>query len=369
MQLDIGRRQYLNFAATTAVGADMGTWSGILRRHWRDIDWQFWPKVLAVSCFVLIMSPIIWVERLIYGRRIREQKVTGPVFIIGHQRSGTTYLNYLLARDPRFGVLTVKEGFMPWVSIVCAPMLRWMLRKAMPDRRPMDNLALGMELPTEPEYALGNMTAATMVPGYNFPRVMLKVLRDNVLMEDDTARERWKATLWYFMQKLTMINGGRPLLLKSPENLARVKEILEVLPDARFIHIRRDPVTVYFSTEKLYEVTLPMVALQHCQGKVVQEFIMESYPAMFRKFFADRRLIPPGQLAEIRYEDLIGNEMEVLRQVYAQLGLDGYAQVAPHILSEVKAHADYRRNRYEYPTERVNDIRDRWADVIRELGY
>jgi len=369
MQLNIGRGQYLNFAATTAIGADPRTWFGLLRRHWREVDWQFWPKVLAVSCFVLIMWPFVLFEHWKFDKRIRAQKVAPPVFIIGHQRSGTTYLYYLLARDPQFGFLSVKEGFMPWIYLSWLGFLRTALAKALPNKRPMDDLRLGIDLPTEPEYTLGNMTPSTMVPGYNFPRSMWPIFKSNVLFEDDRARNEWKSALRYFMQKLTLRHNGIPLMLKSPENLARVKEILEVFPYARFIHIKRDPVTVYFSTEKLYSVTLPMVALQHCDGKVVEEFIMESYPAMFRRFFADRHLIPPGQLAEIRYEDLIGNEMSVLQDVYKRLNMNGFEAASPEIIKEVKSYSDYKRNSYDYPQQRVSEIRSRWADVITELGY
>ena len=369
VKIHIGRERYLSFSATTLVGADAGTWLGILRRYGRGISWPFIPKAILLTWVVLINMPVVWWERLRYDRRIRRTKVTAPLFIIGHQRSGTTYLHYLVGKDPQFGYLSVKESFMPWVYLTLAPLLRRMYARALPEKRPMDDLRMGIDLPTEPEYSLGNMTPSTMIPGYYFPRRMLEVFRRNVLFEDDAARQDWQRTLRYFMQKLTLRHGGRPIVLKSPENLARVKEILEVFPDARFLHIMRDPYRVFFSTERLYGITLPLVTMQHVSGEELEESLLASYELMFAKFFRDKAGIPPGQLAEVRYEDLIGNEEAALERAYRELGIGGFEEARPHIRAEVSSYAGYRTNTYSYPPERMSMVRERWGAVFDALGY
>ncbi|MBK8947591.1 MAG: hypothetical protein IPM68_01625 [Flavobacteriales bacterium] len=90
---------------------------------------------------------------------------------------------------------------------------------------------------------------------------------------------------------------------------------------------------------------------------------------MFAKFFRDKATIPVGQLAEVRYEDLIGNEEAVLEKAYAQLGLGGFEAARPQILAEVKSYADYRTNSYTYPPERMRLVRERWGPVFAALGY
>lgn len=367
--MEIGRKQYLNFAVTTAIGADPATWFGILRRYGRQVDWQFWPKAIIVGIVTCLMYPVILWERWRYDRKIRATEVKAPVFILGHQRSGTTYLHYLLGRDPQFGHLTVKESFMPWVYLTSEAILRRIYQRALPETRPMDNLRMGLDLPTEPEYSLGNMTPSTMVPGYYFPRTLKEVFRKNVLFRDKAAKKEWQRTLRYFMQKLTYRHGGRQLVIKSPENTARVKEILEVFPDARFIHISRNPYTVYFSTERLYSITLPMVTFQHCEAGHVKDYILYSYREMMEKYLEERSLIPEGQLAEIRYEDLIGNELAVLEQAYRDCGLTGFDTARPHIASEVRSYSDYRTNEYTYPEQRKKEVFASWGHIFKQLGY
>lgn len=369
MKLEIGRKQYLDFGVATAIGANPGTWFSILRRHWRDIDWQFWPKTIIVSIVICLMWPVILWERLRYDKRIRATKMKGPLFILGHQRSGTTYLNYLIGRDPQFAHLTVKESFMPWVYLTSQSILTQIYRKALPETRPMDNLRMGLDLPTEPEYSLGNMTMETMIPGYYFPNRLSEVFKRTVLFESTHAKTQWQRTLLYFLQKLTLRNSGKQLVIKSPENTGRIKEILEVFPDARFIHISRNPYSVYFSTERLYSITLPMVTMQHCAPQKVEDYILYSYKEMMSKYLRERELIPAGHLAEIRYEELIGNESVVLRNAYDDCGLSGFEDALPHIESEVRSYNDYQTNKYSYPEIRKQEVYAAWKDIFSALGY
>lgn len=318
---------------------------------------------------ILFYTPIVWWERFRFGRKIRETKVKAPIFIIGHQRSGTTYLNYLMCRDEQFGYLTVKESFMPWIYLTAKRHLEWMLGRAIPEKRPMDNLKLGLDLPTEPEYALGNMTVSTMLAGYMIPKRLYSVFRKTVLFDDACDKEEWKHALRYFMQKLTLKNDGKQLIIKAPENLGRVKEILEIFPDAKFIHIHRDPYRVYFSTERLYGITLPLVAMQYCSEDVVKDFIMRSYREMFDRYFEAKRLIPKGNLTEVRYDDLIGCELSELERVYNELSLEGFEAAKPFIKQEVKTYENYQTNTYNYPPERMAEIYSAWESVFDELGY
>lgn len=350
------------------MGADLPTWFRMLWSSRSQIEGRFYPKCFVLTMMILAYAPLRWWERLRWDKKISQTEVKAPVFIIGHQRSGTTYLHYLLGKDPQFGFLSVKESFMPWLYLSFEKMLQRMLGERMPDKRPMDNLRLGVDMPTEPEYSIGNMTWASMIPGYYFPKQLYRSFRQFVLFDDPKAKKAWQKALKYFMQKLTLKHGGQQLIIKAPENLSRVEAILEVFPDAKFIHIYRDPYRVYFSTERLYGITLPMVAMQYWPKAIESEFILKSYKETFLKYFESRQLIPEGNLAEIKYEDFIGNEIETLREVYKKLGLN-FDAAEPHIRSEVRSYKGYKTNKYEYDPEKMEQIYAAWEPVFKELGY
>lgn len=350
------------------MGANLSTLLGMFWKYRKQIEWRFYPKCFVLVIMVLLYTPFIWWERFRWNKKIKEVEVKAPIFILGHQRSGTTYLHYLLGKDPQFGFLSVKESFMPWLYLSFEKVLQRMLGNRMPNKRPMDNLRLSVDMPTEPEYSLGNMTWATMLPGYYFPKMMYWAFQQFVLFEDEKAEEAWQKSFKYFMQKLTLKFGNKQLIIKAPENLSRVNSILNVFPDAKFIHIYRDPYRVYFSTERLYTITLPMVALQHWTQETVNDFILKSYKDMFLKYFESRKQIPEGSLAEIKYEDFIGNEMETLRTAYQKLGLE-FENSASHIQAEVKSYEGYQTNKYEYDKKRMDEVYAAWEPVFKELGY
>ena len=364
VRIDLGPRVYLDLRSHAAFGSNARNWFGLLWRHYHRISPRFVPRVLVITLTVVASSPARLIERLRFNQRIRNTTPQDPIFILGHPRSGTTYLHYILSRDPRFAFCAVYESLMPWVFLSFGRPLRAILRRALPATRPMDNLRMGAELPKEEEFALACMGPGSMVTGYFFPRKMVAMLDRYVLLHDAADKRQWQAHLLHLVRKLTLKYGPRPLLLKSPWNTARVKEILEVFPNARFIHIHRDPCTVYASNLRLYEKTLPMLTLQTYSAADVEDFVLHGYKVMMEKFHREKALIPPGHLVEFSYEEFIGKEIDMLERVYAQLGLPDFQKARPLLEKEVAAHDDYVTNDYNLdPATRVR-IQHEWGHVM-----
>src|SRR5207344_800455 len=106
----------------------------------------------------------------------------------------------------------------------------------------------------------------------------------------------------WFLKKLTR-KFQRPLILKSPPNTGRIKLILEMFPEARFVHIHRNPYVVYQSTRHLHLTSWENFALQGTDVSVVHDQIIRQYQAMMGAFFEEQHLIPPGRFCEISYDD------------------------------------------------------------------
>jgi len=233
----------------------------------------------------------------------------------------------------------------------------------------MDNVKLKAESPKEEEFALGCMGLQSMVTGYYFPQHMYEIFRKYVLFESRDDARKWQKNLVYFMKKMSLKYGTKPLLLKSPANLARVKEILEIFPNAKFIHIHRNPYTVYKSNERLYEKTLPMMTLQLFDESHIQHFIKRSYVDSFEKYFREKELIPKENLVEISYGEFTGNELNTLQEVYRLLGLPGFQTAKPFFQSELRFQESYQTNRYELTAEMKKEIYEEWKGVFVTLGY
>jgi len=61
---------------------------------------------------------------------------------------------------------------------------------------------------------------------------------------NDEEKSRWKDNYLKFMKSITFENFRKRLILKNPANTARIPNLLELLPDAKFIHFYRNPYKV-----------------------------------------------------------------------------------------------------------------------------
>ncbi len=369
MKIDLGLKDYFNFSSHSAYGSNLTTWLKLLWKFKGEIDWQFYPKVAFITCAVLFNTPFIWLEKLRFRNAMKDVKLADPVFILGHPRSGTTYLHYLLSKDPQFAYCSIYESFMPWIFLSAGSFLRRLMKMVLPETRPMDNVKLHADAPKEEEFGLGCMGVQSIVTGYVFPRKMLDIFRRYVLLIADSDKKAWQENLVYFMKKLSLKYSSKPLLMKSPSNTARIGSILEIFPKAKFIHIYRNPYVVYPSTKRLYEKTLPLMALQHVSENEFDDAIIKSYTEMFEQYFEDRKLVPDGNLVEIAYEKFVGNEMELLQSAYAELGLKGWEIAAPLVDKEIRKQAGYKTNEYEPSEAMMEKIYHNWKSVFDAFGY
>lgn len=238
------------------AGGSLSNWLRMLARSRFDISPVYLPRALYVS----LLSTATALPRLVEHRHdgeIAGQDVQ-PVFIIGHFRSGTTYLHTLMSHDPSLGYMSTFQTMLPGNFIYRASMFKHILAGSLPETRPMDNVEMAADYPYEEEYAVANTCPYSFYHGWYFPRWMRRYFDRYALMQAPSGElESWRTVYDYLLRKVAYANGQPRLLLKNPCNTARVGELLDLYPDARFVHIIRNPYHVYFSTRRLYENILP----------------------------------------------------------------------------------------------------------------
>jgi hypothetical protein len=231
----------------------------------------------------------------------------------------------------------------------------------------MDNVKGGVLEPQEDEFALvaSGLSYFLMMA---FPRNANHYRRYFSLCEaSDQERDAWKNALLRFLKKLTL-KHQRPLVLKSPLHTARIKVLLELFPDAKFVHIHRDPYTVYASTEHTWRHVRGWWGLQ--TGDVTQEQILADYDDVYRAFFEQRPLIPSGNFCDVAFANLERDPLEELRRIYDSLALPDFSHAEPAISSYLQSIAGYAKNRFEeLPPETREKIANRWGRCFDEWGY
>jgi omega-hydroxy-beta-dihydromenaquinone-9 sulfotransferase len=352
------------------LGCDFVPWLRLLARNGFDVDWRFVPSVTATTFISPVHSYLRWLQSALFSRAIARTPIREqPVFILGHWRSGTTWLHELLVLDPRHTSPTTYECLVPNHCIVSEWFVTRWLSFLVPSKRPMDNMAMGWDRPQEDEFALVNLGVPSPYLTIAFPN--RGASHSEYLDMEGISRAdlvRWQAALMRFLKEISYKRPKR-LVLKSPTHTGRIKALLEMFPEARFVHIVRDPYVIFPSTVKLWKSLYSQHGLQHATSDGLEEYVFDNFNRMYRKFEAERGLIDPSRFHELRYEDLVRDPVGQVRAIYEQLDLGDFEQARPALEAYQAGVADYQTNRYEISPELEDKVTARWGDFIRKYRY
>ena len=351
--------------------APLGVWLRVIADN-GGVPPRYWGKLAGVLAISALTAPLRVAERLCYGpsRMARVSIDEPPLYIQGSGRSGTTHLLNLLARDPGFGTVSTFQAIAAPAFLIGRGRLERTIARGVPATRPMDNMAVSLELPQEEEVALANTSHLSWIHHLSFPRRAKAYLEKYATMRlTGPELARWERAYLDVLRKATLVAGGRRLLLKSPTNLGRTGELLRLFPDAKFIHIVRNPYVVYVSMTHLYRRVLPMWQLDDVEPEDVAATILDSYAAMMRQFMEDRASIPKGHLAEVRFEDLERAPMAELARLYSELALPGWERARKPIAEYLATLSGYRKNVHRIDPETIDVVNRNWGFAVEAWGY
>lgn len=329
-------------------------------------------RAAVISALSPLSAPLRLQENLVYGKRIRTAAIAHPpIFIVGHWRSGTTHLHYLLSQDPQLGFLSTFQTMIPGAYLSSWQTVRRLMALFLPEKRPMDNMALSVDLPQEDEYAMCNLSALSPYLGGYFPNHGRHLFRQFGLLEgiSDSLLEQWRQTYLQVIKKATFCAGGRRLVLKNPVNTGRLCAVRSIFPGAKFIHIYRDPYVVFKSTQKLHHEMRDLIALQPLSDDAIEDNVLFVYREVMTRFFEQKDTIPPGHLAEVRFEDLEQRPLEELHRIYAQLGLNGWETAREPIARYLATLEGYQKNRFPMSRRDIGKVEEHWGFALDRWGY
>ena len=311
-----------------------------------QVSWEYLPRIAYVTFTTLLLLPIHLLEFLIYNKRIEQTKLLNdPIFIIGHCRSGTTYLHNLLCQDKQFAFPSTYQCFLPGVFLTGKGFLKSVNQKTLPSTRPMDNVKMHPDFPQEEEFALVSLTPFSYYQSLFFPMKMISHFKSFALMES-VSIARWKKCYFHFLKKVSLINKGKQLLLKNPVNTVRIQHLLKMFPQAKFIYISRTKEEVLRSTYKLYIDLLSINSFQRMSAEVLRKNIAWIYKETISQYDNQKPLISPSHLVEVHYSDLIERPLFVAKRIYTELNIYGFENSSTQLNEYIFEQAGYVRNHY-----------------------
>ncbi|MCO4746698.1 MAG: sulfotransferase [Proteobacteria bacterium] len=298
----------------------------------------------------------------------RTQPIEEPVFVIGHQRSGTTFLHRLLALDPRFAAPMAWQLMVPSVTLqngIERAHAHGLLPFASRLEQAMFGAMASSHVTTwsQPEEDDWLFVHAVATPTLEYLTANPSLTERYWVGDALDASERHRAMKWYrrSVQRLLYRSPpGATLLSKNPHFTGWIRTLNKRFPDARFVMLMRDPAEAIAS--RLHMLT------RAWGGEISRKDprLRQAFSASCRVYrhaesaWAD---LPEHRRIRVRYDQLTANPKRALGALYRHFGWT--ASPAPDALDQA---VERSRRRVPRAAHKLRHYGLHTGDLATELG-
>ncbi len=316
--------------------------------------------LLQSACWSSFFS---WIEKARYSKALKKAPVPDdPIFIIGHWRTGSTFLHQLMNLDSQLCAPSLFQVAVPDSFLVSYPYYRPIFKQVVSEHRPMDHVKIGMDEPQEDEYAIYRITNYSPLENLVFPKSPSYFLNHgSPFIPSGNHLVQWKNEVKGFYKKLFFLKGKR-IVSKNPFNSFRIRELYEMFPNARFIHIVRNPNCVVPSTIHMWNILCRQNAMNNHGTRPEFSEVVGVLKNLLQTIDKLAEILPQGTMIQIRFEDLESSPVEVLKSIYRDLGMPFTEAFQSRIEDFMVQNESFRKNQFTLTAEEKSII-------SRELGF
>jgi hypothetical protein len=284
----------------------------------------------------------------------RRTPVTAPVFLIGHPRSGTTFMHRLLTQTDEFAVFRLWEILCPSLTlrVLLRPIINLMIARGAGTVFPKETGHHGALDAVEEEEMLFFHTGNTQFTSCVTPLAFSDWDFTELVMADEqhpnVQRSAMKFLRACLQRQLYAMKKARAVT-KMNYSAMRTRALLKEFPDAKVVYIVRSPLETIPS-----HLTLHRNFFEHLWGlkRIPQPLLQRYYERRFRHNIAFYRYmedliaggsIPADQLLVVPYDDLRDNLEETMNRVIDFAGLACSPRLREMIEEQSQAQSKYVR--------------------------
>ena len=304
---------------------------------------------------------------------IQEQTIKSPIMVVGLPRSGTSALSQLLAQDPHNRSIRRWEGAAPTPP----PDIQ---TEATDTRVKTTQAALDAQYAAAPELmAMNPTTVDDPTESYCYLRYCFTSLHFAGVY-NVPSYEAWavncdmRPAYRYLLRVLKLLQWRRPPSrwnLKYPLDLFYLDAIAEVIPDARFVWIHRDPVKAIPSVASL------LAARRRPFSDHVDKIELGRAEFALRRQQIKRALDyrdAPGArpIVDLRNDDLVRDPIGCIDSLYETLGLEKTTAFQNALEQRITERPKGKFGIHRYTAEEfgleLTELREVFADYITRYG-
>ena len=324
----------------------------------------------------------------VFFREYHQIKIKEPVFIIGNPRSGTTFLQRLLARDTKNFISMRTWEIFGAPSIFMRKVLRTFLRICLAIRIPISRRIREMEslwqesdaihrlklrLPEEDDLLLIHIFSTIRIWSY---AAMIEEAHPYIYYDDQVPPEDKERILDFYegcIQRHFYYHKGlkRHYLSKNPNFTPAIDTLLSRFPDAKFIYLLRNPMDAVPSHLSLKEREWQMLG-SPLEKFACREFILETAEHWYNYPLKRLKELPDDQAIIVNFDDLVSNANQTVGAIYDRFGLamsDSFQSILDQ--ATIKARNHESQHIYSLTDMGLTEeyIKERFAKVFSEYDF
>ena len=276
------------------------------------------------------------------------QRLTGPLFIVGMPRSGSTFLHELLATDPEHRAPRVWEIMYPLAAgveqarasrshIRKADACLWWFRRLAPQ--------------ADSVYPMRAMTPHECVAIHSYTFLSEEFISTCRIPSYESFLHSADLTPAYTWQKrfLQYLQLGAPpkrWVLKSPDHVYGLEALFSVFPDAFLVQTHRNPIEVVKSSADLTGVLYGLYGRRGDPGEILarETRVLADNTERFIQF-RDHHPELADRIIDIKYPELVSDPLAAVRTVYERVGAPLKETQAERVRQTAAARSRYRGRR------------------------
>ena len=350
----MGLIEFSKLPVNTLVGADWNTFKTVTKGQ--HIAPEKKTKFFLTKVICRILSTCVPFQERKYKKLLADKLMENdPLFILGHWRSGTTFVHSIFAQDKHFGYTTTYQTVFPHYVMALQGFFKPTMGWLMPDKRPTDNMELAPDLPQEEEFAINNSCPFNYYNFWFFPEKMNEYCDRYLTFKAITPKE--EQAFKDNFEKLVKISlwntNGTQYLSKNPPHTGRLKTMSELFPNAKYIFLMRNPYTVFESTRSFYTNTIKPLELHSIPLEQMEQNILRNYMELYRAYKEQKKYVPEGNIYEVRFEDIEQDALGITEKIYHDLNIPGWEEARPAIEKYIGGKKGYKKNKYNYDPRTV----------------
>jgi len=283
---------------------------------------------------------------------ILREEIRAPIFIVGLQRTGTTMLHRLLARDPGLRSLASWEALSP------APLRRRPWHRRDPRIRTAVLAERGLRYLAPDFFAIHPVEAEgveeeVILLDHSFlstvAEATLHVPTFSTWLEEQDQTPAY-ATLKRLLQLLQWQDRRERWILKTPHHLEWLDTLLAIFPDARIIQTHRDPVKTLASFCSMIAHGRGVFS-DRVDPREIGAHWARKTQRMVARSMAARERAGAASFLDVSYYDLMEDPLTEVERIYRFIGRPFTAGVREAIAVARGENPQHKHGRHAYRLE------------------